>query len=136
MNKPSKLGVTCEPDSTAFHLKRTPERETLRRDAIQLRRELGWSQRQIASHLGVTRAIVQRWLAANHAIACNGNHGGLAVTPTVLGVVTIADAIEGMNSQPHNSVHLIFADPPYKHRGEVRGWRLGPAALSRLLRVV
>ena len=45
--------------------KLTPERQKLRLDAIRLRQELGWSERQIAGQLNVPRPTINVWLADN-----------------------------------------------------------------------
>lgn len=40
----------------------TPERQALKAEALRLRRELGWSNRRIAEHLGVPRRTIDLWL--------------------------------------------------------------------------
>ena len=87
-------------------VKRTPEREALRQDAIQLRRELGWSERQIVSHLSLPKTTVHRWLDVDQVIATDVDQNGRAVHIPEPGVVHIADAIAGMNSLGHSSVRM------------------------------
>jgi len=86
----------------------TPERQKLRRDAIRLRQELGWSERQIANHLSLPRDTIHRWLVHNSVPRMVQNNGQLD-----LGTVHIMDCTKGMNSLAHESVDLVFADPPY-----------------------
>ena len=43
----------------------TPERQKLRLDAIRLRQELEWSERQIANHLSLPQPTIHTWLINN-----------------------------------------------------------------------
>ncbi len=102
----------------------TPERRALKLDALQLRRELGWSERQIAKALGVPQQTVNLWLkAGKESLAIPGqlpqatrnskghltNNSG----PLALGKVHVMDATQGLRLLAPRSVDLIFADPPY-----------------------
>ncbi len=88
--------------------KLTPERQKLRLDAIRLRQELGWSERQIAGHLSLPRTTIQRFLAHNntHEMAHNA-------TPLSPNTIYCMDCLDGLSRLPHDSVDLVFADPPY-----------------------
>jgi site-specific DNA-methyltransferase (adenine-specific) len=79
----------------------TPERQQLRDDAIRLRQELGWSERRIASHLSLPRPTINRWVARFDTL--NVAHNS----------VNIMDCVTGMAKLPHDSIDLVFADPPY-----------------------
>lgn len=86
----------------------TPERRKLKQDAIRIRQELGWSERQIASHLNLPRPTINVWLANNSITRLAKNNGHLN-----LGLVHILDCIKAANRLPHESIDLVFADPPY-----------------------
>lgn len=86
----------------------TPDRQKLKQDAIRLRQELGWSERQIAGQLNVPRPTINVWLADNPKRTVAKNNGLLA-----LNTVHIMDCIEGMRRLPHEYVDLVFTDPPY-----------------------
>ena len=88
--------------------KMTPERQKLKRDAVKIRQELGWSQYRIATHLSLPRATIKRWVGRN-GIRTMGHHAA----PLDLGIVHAMDCIKGMNSLAHESIDLVFADPPY-----------------------
>lgn len=104
--------------------KMTPEREALRRDAIQMRRELGYSERRIAHMVNVPHGTIHDWLITergtypfakqtpkvpgNSSRKVLGNSAGLG-----LGQVHVMDAVQGLFRLPSKSVSLIFADPPY-----------------------
>ena len=46
-------------------VRKWPERQKLKQDAIRLRRELGWSERRIARHLTIDYRTIHRWLPHN-----------------------------------------------------------------------
>ena len=79
----------------------TPERQKLKRDAIRLQQEMGWDSGQISGHLNVPSRTVRRWTGHN-----NGHNVSMNTTNTM-------DCTVGMARLPHESVDLIFADPPY-----------------------
>lgn len=85
-----------------------PERQKLKQDAIRIRQELGWSERRIASHLNLSRPTINYWLAKNgaHVVARNN-------TPLIPNNIYHMDCLDGLARLPHDSVALIFADPPY-----------------------
>ncbi|GEM_PF-3106749 len=85
----------------------TPEHQALRRDALRIRRELGWSQRQIAGHLSLPKSTIDAWLPKNPAATVPNN------SPLALNAVHVMDAVDGLNQLAHDSVDLIVADPPY-----------------------
>jgi len=86
----------------------TPERQALRQDAIRIREELGWSVRDIAGHLSLPKTDIHRWVSHISQPALSHN-----AAPLELNKVHIMDAVHGMYRLPHDSVDLIFADPPY-----------------------
>lgn len=88
--------------------KMTPEREKLRLDAIRLRQELGWSERQIASQLNVPRPTINVWLANNPKYMMAKNTAPLSPNN-----IYCMDCLDGLRRLPHNSVDMVFADPPY-----------------------
>jgi len=80
----------------------TPERQGLRQDAIRLRQELGWSERQIGKHLSLPCSTIHGYLLRNNKpISLKNNN------------VYPLDCLTGLNSIPHDSIDIIFADPPY-----------------------
>jgi len=88
--------------------KLTPEREALRRDAIRIRQELGWSEWEIANHLSLPQPTIHLWLTKNSvAVPINNS------PPLALNTVHVMDVLEGLRRLPPNSVDLVFADPPY-----------------------
>ena len=86
----------------------TPERQKLKRDAIRLRQELRWTERQIANHLSLPQPTIHVWLINNSVSRVIKNNGVLP-----LGSVHIMDCRKGMDSLPHDYVDVVFADPPY-----------------------
>ena len=74
----------------------TPERQKLKKDAIRLRQELGWSEREIANHLSLPQPTIHVWLISNPIPSVIKNNGRLD-----LSIVHIMDCIKGMNSLPH-----------------------------------
>lgn len=86
----------------------TPERQKLKQDAIQLRQELGWTERRIAEHLSLPCSTIHGYLLNN-------------VTPTPLknnthltpNNIHCMNCLVGLSHLAHDSVDLIFADPPY-----------------------
>ena len=86
----------------------TPERQKLRQDAIRLRKELGWSIRVIAGHLKVPKSDIHQWLSNNGTLALSKN-----TTPLSPNAVYCLDCLEGLRRLPHDSIDLVFADPPY-----------------------
>ena len=88
--------------------KLTPERQKLKQDAIRIRQELGWTERKIAGHLSLPRTTIQRFLAHNntHEMAHNA-------TPLSPNTIYCMDCLDGLSRLPHDSVDLVFADPPY-----------------------
>lgn len=102
----------------------TPERQALKADALQIRRELGWSERQIAKALGVPRQTINLWVNPGRPladipghlskVARNGVTGQARnVSPLALNQVHVMDATQGLRLIAPRSVDLIFADPPY-----------------------
>lgn len=79
----------------------TVERQALREDAIRLRQELGWSNRKIAAHLTVPPRTIDMWLR---------NYSTLDVRKNA---VNIMNCLDGMAKLAHDSIDLVFADPPY-----------------------
>ena len=86
----------------------TPERGKLKSDAVRLRRELGWSNRQIVAHLSLPETTIRRWVGHNSEPTVRHNLDSLA-----LNTVHTTDCLEGMKRLPHEYVDLVFADPPY-----------------------
>lgn len=86
----------------------TPERQKLRQDAIRLRQELGWSERQIAEHLHEWRSTIHYWLHKNGTRKAHNNSA-----PLIPNNIYCMDCLEGLRRLPHDSVDLVFADPPY-----------------------
>jgi len=86
----------------------TPERQKLRLDAIRLRQELGWSIRVIAGHLGVPKSDIHEWVSNNITHELSKNIASLS-----LNNIYRMDCLDGLRRLPHNSVDLVFADPPY-----------------------
>ena len=87
--------------------KLTPERQELRLNAIRLRQELGWSNRAIMAHLSLPETTIRRWLRHNNSHDTRHNK---PLTPNALYCM---DCLEGLRRLPHDSVNLVFADPPY-----------------------
>ena len=85
----------------------TPERLKLKQDAIRIRQELGWSNRRIAAHLQVARRSIDSWMGDNSVTRVGNN------TKLNLNTLHVMDCADGMAKLPHNSIDLIFADPPY-----------------------
>lgn len=86
----------------------TPERQKQREDAIRIRQELEWSERQIADHLRVPKTTVHEWLVGNSK--ANVVKNNLPLTPNN---IYHMDCLDGLSRLPHDSVDLVFADPPY-----------------------
>lgn len=91
--------------------KLTPERQKLRLDAIRIRQELGWSIRVIAGHLRVPKSDIHYWLSNNGTHAPSHN-----TTPLPPNNIYCMDCLNGLRQLPHDSVDLVFADPPYNIR--------------------
>ncbi len=94
--------------------KLTPERQKLRLDAIRIRQELGWSIRVIAGHLQVPKSDVYLWLSNNSEARVSHN-----TTPLSPNNIYCMDCLDGLRRLPHDSVNLVFADPPYNIGGGV-----------------
>lgn len=88
--------------------KLTPERQKLRLDAIRIRQELGWSERRIAVHLSLPLTTISRWVSHNSKRGLSHNNG--PISPNNLYCI---DCLDGLRRLPHDSVGLVFADPPY-----------------------
>jgi len=86
----------------------TPERQKQKSDAIRIRQELGWSERQIMAHLSLPRRTIRRYVGHNSEAKVGHNNGHLA-----LNTVHVMDCLEGMKRLPHEYIDLVFADPPY-----------------------
>lgn len=86
----------------------TPERQKQREDAIRIRQELGWSERQIARHLAIDHRTIHRWLPRNDNHQLPHNY-----TPLTPNNIYHMDCLDGLSRLPHDSVDLVFADPPY-----------------------
>ena len=56
----------------------TPERQKLRLDAIRIRQELGWSERQIVDHLNTPKTTIHQWLVGNTATTVVKNNTPLS----------------------------------------------------------
>lgn len=85
----------------------TPERQKLKQDAIRLRQEMGWSIRRIAGHLKIAKSAVGEWLSAYSTHELSDN------LPLSFNQVHVMDCVDGMGKLPHESIDLVFADPPY-----------------------
>jgi len=88
--------------------KLTSERQKLRLDAIRLRQELGWSNRRIAAHLTVPEPTTRRWIRHNYKARVRQNTAPLSPNN-----IYCMDCLDGLRQLPHNSVDMVFADPPY-----------------------
>ena len=73
-----------------------------------IRQELGWSNRRIAAHLSLPEATIRLWLRNNSEAKVRRNG-----TPLALNNIYCMDCLDGLRRLPHNSVDLVFADPPY-----------------------
>lgn len=80
----------------------------LRLDAIRIRQELGWSNRRIATQLSLPEATIRLWLYNNSEAKVRRNG-----TPLVPNTVYCMDCLDGLRQLPHDSIDLVFADPPY-----------------------
>lgn len=92
-------------------------------NAVDVVEELEWSNRTIAAHLSLPRRTLDGWVGEN-GVPILGKNG----IPLALNTVLVMDAQEGMNRLPHESVDLIFADPPYNsgvNYGEMYSQALG-----------
>jgi hypothetical protein len=85
----------------------TPERQKLKQDAVRLRQEMGWSERQIANHLGLPQPTIHVWLINKSEPNMINN------SPLKFNTVHVMDCVDGMGKLPHESIDLVFADPPY-----------------------
>ena len=61
---------------------------------------LGWSGGRIAGYLQASRSTIYDWLSKNNITRASNN-------------IYCMDCLEGLRRLPHNSVALVFADPPY-----------------------
>lgn len=86
----------------------TPERQKLRQDVIRIRQELGWSERQIVEHLNLPLTTISRWVSHNSTTSLSHN-----TTPLSPNTIHCMDCLDGLRRLPHDSVDLVFADPPY-----------------------
>lgn len=86
----------------------TPERQKQRQDAIRIRQELGWSIDRIVEHLGLPRTTIARWVSHNGK--AKPYHNAKPLSPNN---IYHKDCLDGLARLPHESVDLIFADPPY-----------------------
>ena len=86
----------------------TPERQKLRLDALRLRQEMGWSIRQIAGHLRLEKSTIHRWLSRELEAKVSHN-----TAPLFPNNIYRMDCLDGLRRLPHDSVDLVFADPPY-----------------------
>jgi hypothetical protein len=99
----------------------TPERKKLRQDAIRIRQELGWSERRIAEYLGLDPTTTHRFVKQytldkvkhNHRLLHKGDIKTLHNSHLTLNQVYIMPCEDGMAKLPHESIDLVFADPPY-----------------------
>jgi len=102
----------------------TDKNKQLKRDAIKLRQDLGWSERRIGEELGVSNDTIHNWLQINkqftHVIIKQSRHvldnstsKVLHNPPLALNRVHVMDCVTGLGRLPHNYIDLIFADPPY-----------------------
>jgi site-specific DNA-methyltransferase (adenine-specific) len=85
----------------------TPERQKLKQDAIRISQELGWSNHKIAAHLDIPRRTIDSWVGNNPKAKAGNN------SPLTFNTVHSLDCLDGMAKMPHESIELVFADPPY-----------------------
>jgi len=88
--------------------KLTPERQKLRLDAIRIRQELGWSIDKIAVYLSLPPTTIARWVSHNPEARLPHNTAPLSPDN-----IYCMDCLDGLRRLPHDSVDLVFADPPY-----------------------
>lgn len=86
----------------------TTERQKLKADAIRIRRELGWSIDRIAEHLTIHRSTIYLWVSKNSERGKSKN-----TPPLTPNNIYHMDCLDGLSRLPHDSVDLVFADPPY-----------------------
>ena len=66
------------------------------------------SERQVAGHLNVPRPTINVWLADNPKCKVAKN-----IAPLSPNNIYCMDCLDGLRQLPHDSVDLVFADPPY-----------------------
>jgi len=103
---------TCKEGITPMGRTLTDDRKQLRRDAIKLRQDLGWSERRIGEELGVSNDTIHNWLQINkqftHVIIKQSRHvldnstsKVLHNPPLALNRVHVMDCVTGLNRLPH-----------------------------------
>lgn len=80
----------------------TLERQKLKREALSLRHDYGWTMRQIVEQLHVPIATIHYWLFNNSHSAMFNNIQHLE-----------GDCLEILPTLPDNSVDVLMTDPPY-----------------------
>ena len=96
----------------------TDKNKQLKRNAIRLRMELGWSERRIGKELGADKQTVHRWVKIVRQVTPNivrqdslVHHNSTSKvphnSPLALNKVHVMDCVTGLGRLPHN--------PIYKH---------------------
>jgi hypothetical protein len=94
----------------------SPERQKLKQDAIRIRMELAWSEREIAAHLGIDPATSHRFVKhltldkVKHArqLLHNSDIETLHNLPLIFNQVYIMDCLNGMAKLPHECTDSVL----------------------------
>lgn len=86
----------------------TPKNQKLKQDAIRLRQELGLNNCEIAARLNHNESTIRYWLRNNCEAGIRNN------SPLKFNTVHVMDCVDGMAKLPHESIDLVFTDPPYQ----------------------